>query len=79
MGLKGNSDNVIERSIGREIKVYRTKIGLTITELAKLVDLSSSMLSKIENGVTYHSILHYKTICFDSLYFGAHRNMVWIC
>lgn len=56
MGLKGNSENVIERSIGREIKRYRTKIGLTIAELAKMADLSSGMLSKIENGNTSPSL-----------------------
>jgi len=56
MALKGISENVIERSIGQEIKRYRTKIGLTIAELSKLADLSSGMLSKIENGNTSPSL-----------------------
>lgn len=56
MGSKGSSDNAIERSIGREIKLYRIKIGLTIVELAKLAELSSGMLSKIENGNTSPSL-----------------------
>ncbi len=56
MVSKGISDNAIERSMGREIKLYRTKIGLTIAELAKLADLSSGMLSKIENGNTSPSL-----------------------
>lgn len=56
MGGKGNSDHAIERSIGREIRLYRTKIGLTIAELAKQAGLSSGMLSKIENGNTSPSL-----------------------
>lgn len=56
MASKGISDSAIERSIGREIKLYRTKIGLTIAELAKLANLSSGMLSKIENGNTSPSL-----------------------
>jgi len=56
MVSKGINDNAIERSIGREIKLHRTKIGLTIAELAKQADLSSGMLSKIENGNTSPSL-----------------------
>lgn len=56
MGLNGTSENAIERSIGREIKRHRMKIGLTIAELAKLSELSSGMLSKIENGNTSPSL-----------------------
>ena len=56
MGLKGISENAIERSIGREIKRHRMKIGLTIAELAKLSELSTGMLSKIENGNTSPSL-----------------------
>lgn len=56
MGSKGIAENAIERSIGREVKLYRAKIGLTIAELAKQAGLSSGMLSKIENGNTSPSL-----------------------
>jgi len=49
-------DNKLEIAIGREIRTFRTKMGLTIAELAKLADLSSGMLSKIENGNTSPSL-----------------------
>lgn len=43
-------DNRLEVAIGREIRGFRKKMGLTIAELAKLAGLSTGMLSKIENG-----------------------------
>lgn len=49
-------DNKLEIAIGREIRNFRTKMDLTIAELAKLADLSSGMLSKIENGNTSPSL-----------------------
>lgn len=56
--MTGNSgaENTIERSIGREIRGYRKKIGLTISELANLASLSAGMLSKIETGNTSPSL-----------------------
>lgn len=49
-------DNKLEIAIGREIRTFRTKMGLTIAELAKLAELSPGMLSKIENGNTSPSL-----------------------
>ncbi len=46
----------LEESIGREVKRYREKLGLTISELAKASDMSAGMLSKIENGATSPSL-----------------------
>ncbi|NMD06687.1 MAG: helix-turn-helix domain-containing protein [Phyllobacteriaceae bacterium] len=46
----------LEEAIGREVKRYREKMGLTIAELAKAADLSAGMLSKIENGATSPSL-----------------------
>ena len=56
--MTGNNkaDNPIERSIGREIRGYRKKIGLTIAELASQASLSPGMLSKIETGNTSPSL-----------------------
>ena len=46
----------LEEAIGREVKRYREKLGLTISELAKAADMSAGMLSKIENGATSPSL-----------------------
>ena len=46
----------LEEAIGREVKRYREKMGLTIAELSKASDLSAGMLSKIENGATSPSL-----------------------
>lgn len=40
----------LEMAIGQEVRAFRKKLGLTITDLATSVDMSVGMLSKIENG-----------------------------
>jgi DNA-binding XRE family transcriptional regulator len=47
---------LLEQAIGREVKGFREKLGLTIAELAKAADMSAGMLSKIENGATSPSL-----------------------
>lgn len=47
---------LLEEAIGREVKRFREKLGLTIAELAKAADMSAGMLSKIENGATSPSL-----------------------
>ena len=47
---------LLEEAIGREVKNFREKLGLTIAELAKAADMSAGMLSKIENGATSPSL-----------------------
>ena len=51
-----NQGRFLEEAIGREVKRYREKFGLTISELAKAADMSAGMLSKIENGATSPSL-----------------------
>ena len=46
----------LEKSIGREVKRFREKLHLTITELAKAAGMSAGLLSKIENGATSPSL-----------------------
>jgi transcriptional regulator with XRE-family HTH domain len=46
----------LEEAIGREVKRFREKLGITIAELAKAADMSAGMLSKIENGATSPSL-----------------------
>jgi transcriptional regulator with XRE-family HTH domain len=52
----GVGSRFLEEAIGREVKRYREKLGLTISELANAADLSAGMLSKIENGATSPSL-----------------------
>ncbi len=49
-------DKMLEEAIGRAVKGFREKLGLTISELAKSADMSAGMLSKIENGATSPSL-----------------------
>jgi transcriptional regulator with XRE-family HTH domain len=50
------SDSTLEAAIGREIRSFRTQLGLTIVELAKQAGLSAGMLSKVERGQTPPSL-----------------------
>ena len=47
---------LLEEAIGREVRNFREKLGLTIAELAKSSGISAGMLSKIENGTTSPSL-----------------------
>ena len=60
--IKKGRDTSLEISIGREVKGFRKKLGITVVELAKLADLSSGMLSKIENGQTSPSLATLKSL-----------------
>lgn len=54
--LTGARDNLLEVAIGREVRAFRNKLGITASDLARAADLSLGMLSKIENGVTSASL-----------------------
>ena len=43
-------ENNLELAIGHEVRVYRKKKGLTVTDLSASTGVSVGMLSKIENG-----------------------------
>ena len=59
----GSGDNrYLEQAIGREVRRYREKLNLTISELAKQSGLSAGMLSKIENGATSPSLASLQAI-----------------
>jgi transcriptional regulator with XRE-family HTH domain len=55
-GGEAGASRYLEEAIGREVKRFREKQGLTISELAKASDMSAGMLSKIENGATSPSL-----------------------
>ena len=46
----------LESSIGQEVRRLREQMGVTIAKLARAADMSSGMLSKIENGSTSPSL-----------------------
>jgi transcriptional regulator with XRE-family HTH domain len=52
----GPPNRRLEEAIGREVRKFREKLGLTISELAKVAEMSAGMLSKIENGATSPSL-----------------------
>jgi len=55
-GTPASQSKLLEEAIGREVKRFREKLGLTISELAKAANMSAGMLSKIENGATSPSL-----------------------
>ena len=55
-GPAGAQNRMLEEAIGREVKRFREKLGITILELARAADMSAGMLSKIENGATSPSL-----------------------
>lgn len=53
---KQGPTDTLQIAIGREIRRYRMKAGLTVAGLAATAGLSSGMLSKVENGQTSPSL-----------------------
>lgn len=54
--LEDIRENALERAIGQEVRSFRQKLQLTVSELAQSAGLSTGMLSKIENGLTSPSL-----------------------
>ncbi|MBX9710180.1 MAG: XRE family transcriptional regulator [Xanthobacteraceae bacterium] len=54
--LTGARDNILEVAIGREVRAFRNKLGINISDLAAATGISVGMLSKIENGMTSPSL-----------------------
>ena len=51
-----SGSNLLEESIGLEVRRLRDQLRMTISELARSADISGGMLSKIENGSTSPSL-----------------------
>lgn len=49
-------EKVLEVAIGREVRAFRKRLGITVADLAAATNLSLGMLSKIENGITSPSL-----------------------
>lgn len=50
------SVKALEVAIGRQVRALRKRLNMTVANLAKQAQLSSGMLSKIENGLTSPSL-----------------------
>ncbi|MEX3007490.1 helix-turn-helix domain-containing protein [Hoeflea sp. TYP-13] len=55
-------EKTLELSIGREVKAFRKKLGLTVADLSDATGISIGMLSKIENGMTSPSLTTLQTL-----------------
>jgi transcriptional regulator with XRE-family HTH domain len=49
-------ENALELAIGRQVRSFRITQGITVADLAKQANLSTGMLSKVENGLTSPSL-----------------------
>jgi transcriptional regulator with XRE-family HTH domain len=49
-------ENALELAIGRQVRAFRTEQGMTVADLARVSELSTGMLSKVENGLTSPSL-----------------------
>jgi transcriptional regulator with XRE-family HTH domain len=54
--VRDERENILEVAIGREVRAFRARAGMTVAELSKRTGLSIGMLSKIENGNTSPSL-----------------------
>lgn len=55
-------EKVLEVAIGREVRAYRRRLGITVADLAAATNISLGMLSKIENGNTSPSLTTLQTL-----------------
>lgn len=53
---ENKSVKALEVAIGRQVRTFRKRLNLTVANVAKQAQLSSGMLSKIENGLTSPSL-----------------------
>ncbi len=60
--VRETREGTLETAIGREVRSFRKKQRMTVSELSKLTHLSIGMLSKIENGVTSPSLTTLQTL-----------------
>ncbi|MGO1121097.1 helix-turn-helix domain-containing protein [Rhodovibrionaceae bacterium A322] len=58
----GVSENSLETAIGQQVRHFRQKLNMTVSEMAKQAGLSAGMLSKIENGSTSPSLSTLKAV-----------------
>ncbi len=62
-----SSVKALEVAIGRQVRSFRKRLNLTVANVARQAQLSSGMLSKIENGLTSPSLATLSALA-DALY-----------
>ena len=60
--VREKAEKVLEVAIGREVRAFRRKKGVTVANLSQSTGLSIGMLSKIENGNTSPSLTTLQTL-----------------
>ena len=60
--VREKAEKVLEVAIGREVRAFRRKKGITVADLSQSTGLSIGMLSKIENGNTSPSLTTLQTL-----------------
>jgi transcriptional regulator with XRE-family HTH domain len=60
--VKEPRSNNLEIAIGHEVRTYRKKLGITVSDLATATGVSVGMLSKIENGNISPSLTTLQTL-----------------
>ncbi len=61
-GVQEHREKVLEVAIGREVRAFRRKQEITVSDLSATTGLSIGMLSKIENGNTSPSLTTLQTL-----------------
>ena len=61
-GVHDRREKDLEVAIGREVRAFRRKQGITVADLSATTGLSIGMLSKIENGNTSPSLTTLQTL-----------------
>ncbi|MGL4397915.1 MAG: helix-turn-helix domain-containing protein [Hyphomicrobium sp.] len=78
-GAPGASERTLEQAIGLQVRQHRKDAGLTVSELATAANISSGMLSKIENGQISPSLGTLQTLALAlnvpiTLLFAGHEE-----
>lgn len=60
--VREGREKVLEVAIGREVRAFRKRKGITVADLSGMTNLSIGMLSKIENGNTSPSLTTLQTL-----------------
>ena len=60
--VREKAEKVLEVAIGREVRAFRRKKGVTVADLSQSTGLSIGMFSKIENGNTSPSLTTLQTL-----------------
>lgn len=55
--------NTLELAIGRQVRIYRKRLGMSAADLCSAAGLSQSMISKIENGLASPSLATISALC----------------